>query len=85
MSTADESSPISATPVEELTYEQAFEELEKIISALENEDHTLEQALALFERGQALARYCIDQLDRAELKVKQLLGEELTDFKLEEG
>lgn len=85
MNTAKKTSPINVTPIDELTYEQAFEELEKIISALEDEEHPLEEALALFERGQALAKYCTDQLDQAELKVKQLLGEELTDFKLDDG
>lgn len=85
MNAAKKNSPISAAPIDKMTYEQAFEELEKIISALENEDHPLEEALALFERGQVLAKYCTDQLDQAELKVKQLLGEELTDFKLDDG
>lgn len=85
MNATNKTSPINAVPIDELTYEQAFEELEKIISALEEEDHPLEEALALFERGQALAKYCREQLDQAELKVKQLEGEELADFKLEEG
>jgi len=70
-------------PVGELTYEQAFEELENIVSDLESDERTLDQALALFERGQALARYCADLLDKAELKVKQLSGEELSDFEME--
>lgn len=77
-------SPISSTAIDKLSYEQAFSELESIISALEEKEHSLEESLALFERGQALAKYCTDQLDQAELKVKQLLGGELTEFKLEE-
>jgi exodeoxyribonuclease VII small subunit len=78
-----QASPISSTPIDALSYEQAFSELESIIAALEDEGHSLEESLALFERGQALARHCTDQLDQAELKVKQLLDGELTDFKLE--
>lgn len=74
---------ISSTPVEELTYEQAFSELEYIISTLEDMEHSLDESLALFERGQALAKYCTDQLDQAELKVKQLLSGELAEFKPE--
>lgn len=73
-----------STPIESLSYEQAFYELESIIAALEDEEHSLEEAMALFERGQALAKHCTNQLDQAELKVKQLLGGELIDFKLEE-
>lgn len=66
--------------VEKMTYEQAFTELEEIVAALESDEHTLESALALFERGQVLARYCAGLLDQAELKVQQLSGEDLVDF-----
>ncbi len=66
----------SMTPVEELTYEQAFEELEAVVSALEGSQQTLEQSLALFERGQALARRCAELLDQAELRVRSLRDEE---------
>ena len=67
-------------PVDELTYEEAFSELEEIVAALEADEQALDAGVALFERGQALARYCADLLDQAELKIKQLSGEELVDF-----
>lgn len=63
-------------PVEELTYEQAFAELERIVAALEEDDHSLEAALALFERGQALVARCTGLLDSAELKVQQLTADD---------
>jgi exodeoxyribonuclease VII small subunit len=62
------------TPVEQLSYEQAFAELETIVGALEANQITLEESLALFERGQALSKYCAGLLDRAELRVSQLTG-----------
>ena len=65
---------------EELPYEQALAELEDIVTALESEKRPLDEALALFERGQALARRCATLLDQAELKVQQLTGEELLPF-----
>lgn len=71
------------TPLEGLSYEQAFAELEGIVSALESEDSSLEQALALYERGQGLVRFCTNLLDKAELKVQQLSGKELIDFNSE--
>ncbi len=74
----------TSKPVEELTYEQALAELEKIVAALEGEQNPLELSLALFERGQALVKRCAGLLDQAELKVKQLSGGELTDFKADE-
>lgn len=64
--------PNDRLPVEELTYEQAFAELETIVAALEGEDQPLEAALALYERGQALARFCAERLDKAELRVSEL-------------
>ena len=69
------------TPVEKLTYEQAFEEMAKLVAALESGDLPLEESLALFERGQALAQRCMALLDQAELKVQQLTEEgEVEDF-----
>jgi exodeoxyribonuclease VII small subunit len=68
------------TPVEELTYEQAFTALEEIVARLENEKHPLDQAMALFERGQALARRCATLLEQAELKVQQLTDDGLAPF-----
>ncbi len=67
-------------PVEGLTYEAAFAELESIVAALEGEQRPLEEAMSLYERGQALVKRCAELLDHAELKVKQLSGNELTDF-----
>jgi exodeoxyribonuclease VII small subunit len=69
------------TPAEQYTYEQAFKELEEIVADLEQNGQTLDQALILFERGQALARRCAELLDQAELKVQQISGENLIDFK----
>lgn len=67
-------------PVEELSYEEAFQELEAIVKALEMEEHPLEEGLKLYERGQALAQRCASLLDQAELKVKTLSGEDLIAF-----
>ncbi|MBN1304010.1 MAG: exodeoxyribonuclease VII small subunit [Anaerolineales bacterium] len=63
-------------PVEKLNYEEAFQELERIVSSLEQEQLQLDRAMSLFERGQALSERCARLLDQAELKVKQLSGDE---------
>lgn len=70
----------NSQPVEQLTYEQAFQELEQIVAALEANDHSLDDALRLFERGQELANHCSELLEHADLKVRQILGEDLVDF-----
>jgi exodeoxyribonuclease VII small subunit len=69
--------------VEDLTYEEALSELELVVSALENEQSQLEDAIRLFERGQALAARCGVLLEAAELKVKQVVGEDVMDFEEE--
>jgi len=67
--------------IEKLSYEEAFAELEKIVGDLEAEVHNLDESLALYERGQALARRCAELLDKAELKVQTLNSDgELKDL-----
>ena len=44
--------------IAELSYEQARDELVRVVGELEQGSTTLEQSLALWERGEALARRC---------------------------
>ncbi len=69
------------SPVDELSYEQAFEELAGIVADLETGDHSLDESVKLFERGQALAVRCAYLLKDAELKVREIseLGENNED------
>jgi exodeoxyribonuclease VII small subunit len=67
-------------PVDELTYEEALAELEAIVSALEGEQNKLDESIRLFERGQALASRCSLLLEAAELKVRQVAGDEIIPF-----
>jgi exodeoxyribonuclease VII small subunit len=62
----------AALPIEDLTYEQAFEEMEAIVQQLEAGQLSLDESLALFERGQALSARCQKLLETAELRVQQL-------------
>jgi exodeoxyribonuclease VII small subunit len=74
------SSKKAERPVEELTYEEALAELEEIVSALEGEQSQLDESIRLFERGQALAARCSALLEAAELKVRQVAGDEIIPF-----
>ncbi len=69
--------------IKNLTFEQAFAELEETARKLEAGGLALEESLALFERGQALAAHCNTQLDQAELKVRQLTPEGVVPFEPE--
>lgn len=71
-------------PLEKLTYEEAYSELESIVSELESGEQPLEEALSLFERGQGLTKRCGELLDEAELRVRKLSGEKLETFEEQE-
>lgn len=60
--------------IEELSFEEAFTQLEAVVQQLEAGDLPLDQAMALFERGMALATHCNARLDAAELRVQQLVS-----------
>jgi len=70
MAKAKEKSP------EEMTYEQAFEELQQIVGSLESGKMPLDEALKLFERGQTLSERCSALLEQAELRLRQLVPDE---------
>lgn len=55
-----------------LTFEEAYAQLEAIVARLESGELTLEEAVTLYEQGQALARYCSELLDKAELRIQQI-------------
>ena len=75
---------------EKPSFEEAFQELENTVQRLEEGDLTLEESMALFERGMELVNYCGQLLDEADLKVKALLpsqgeGHKLVEYPDEEG
>ncbi len=60
------------TKLADLTYEQAFSELEQIVETLETAQKPLEETVKLYERGQLLVQYCASLLEQADLRIKQL-------------
>ena len=59
--------------IEKLSFEESFKELEDTVHRLEGGGLTLDESIALFERGMKLADHCGQKLDDAELKVSQLV------------
>ena len=53
-----------------LSYEAAYQQLEALVAQLESGELPLEQAVALYERGQRLSAHCQALLEDAELKIK---------------
>jgi exodeoxyribonuclease VII small subunit len=74
----DEVAPISTTDdpsdltdlsdIANLTYEQARDELISIVARLEGGQIGLEDSMALWQRGEALATHCNTWLDGAEAR-----------------
>lgn len=62
------SKPTEKDPAK-LSYEDARDELAKVVSTLESGQATLEQSLALWERGEELAKICQQWLDGAKAKL----------------
>jgi exodeoxyribonuclease VII small subunit len=64
----------------DLTYEQAIEELESISDRIEKGEVGLEESLAEYRRGMALAKRCTEILSVAEQEIKRLkAGDSGTD------
>ena len=61
------------TPVEELSYEQARDELIETVKILELGQMGLDESLKYWERGEALARACESDLDGAAKRVEDAL------------
>ena len=55
-----------------LSFEQAFEQLEAAVGALQDGQMPLERALNYYEEGMKLAQHCNELLEKAELRVQQL-------------
>ena len=56
----------------ELTFETAQKELEQIVERLERGDASLDEAIALWQRGEELYRFCRGRLDAAEGEIEEL-------------
>ena len=56
------------TPVEEMSFEAAMAELEKVLGQLERGDVALDESISLYERGAKLKKRCETKLKEAEEK-----------------
>lgn len=64
-----------------LSLEETFQELERVVSQLENADISLEESFQAYENGMRLLKGCNDKIDAVEKKVLVLSeGGNLSDF-----
>jgi exodeoxyribonuclease VII small subunit len=59
-----------------LSFEEAFAQLDEAVGKLEGGGLSLEESIAIFERAMALVDHCQKGLDQAELKVSKLSAQE---------
>ena len=59
-------------PATELSFEAAQKELEGIVERLERGQPSLDEAIALWERGEELLRLCLARLDAAHGRIEEL-------------
>lgn len=68
--------------MKENTFEQALEKLEQLVKELENGEIELNDAVAKYNEGMKLSKYCHDLLKDAEgVIVKMMKDDKLVDFK----
>lgn len=60
------------TAIESLSFEDALKELERIVETLERGQGSLDDAIAAYERGARLKKYCQTKLEEARLKVEKI-------------
>jgi exodeoxyribonuclease VII small subunit len=58
--------------VSELSFEELQKELEDVVARLERGDVPVDDAIALFRRGEELYRACVARLEAAELRIEEL-------------
>ena len=66
---------MAAKQQSEFNFEEALEELERVVSAMEEGELSLEDSMKAFEKGIKLTRECQTALQKAEQKVQILLNE----------
>jgi len=57
-----------------ISFEESMKKLEKIVEELDTGDHSLEESLQKFEEGLKLGKTCKEILEKAELRVRKLVG-----------
>ena len=59
--------------IDDLTYEDAFDRLQKITELLENGNVSLDDSIKYYEQGILLKNFCEKKLKDAEMKIKNVL------------
>ncbi len=58
--------------IKDLSFEEAYQQLEDVRAQLESGQLSLEQSVTMYEQGKLLSAHCQNLLDNAELRIKKL-------------
>ena len=58
--------------IAQMTFEQAVEQLERIVDHLERGDVPLDKSIEIYERGEALKKHCEKLLNAAENRIEKI-------------
>ena len=72
-----------ADAAENLTFERALEELERLVARMEEGKLPLEESLAAYQRGTELLKFCESKLTDAQARIAVLEGGELRDLNID--
>ena len=67
--------------IDDMSFEEAFAELNKILENFENGEVSLETSINLYEKGMLLKNHCDQKLQNAEMKIKKVVGKKSEDAK----
>ncbi len=71
-------SPLTTEKEQQVSFEEAMQELEQIVAKLEAGDVPLEQAIQLFQDGMKWSKFCHDKLQTVEKQMDEILKEDGT-------
>ncbi len=58
--------------IKNMSFEDAMKELESIVTTLETGEVALEKAIAVYQRGEVLRKFCEEKLANAKMKIEQV-------------
>lgn len=64
-----------AEDIRQMNFEQALEELEKIVDSLENGDVALEESIKIYQRGNQLRAHCDSKIRDAQSQIEKITGD----------
>ncbi len=71
-----------AVAKKDLSFEDSIKRLEKIVEILEGGESSLDEVMRMYEEGVQLSKLCLEQLSKAEVKLKRLTKDINGNFEL---